>query len=119
MAETKVRFAVIGQGHFAQSSILPAFENARRCELAAIFSDDATKLRLLRRRYGVEHALAYDHYDDLLASGAVDAVYIALPNDQHAEYTLRAARAGVHVLCEKPMAASSHEAERMIAACAR
>ena len=88
---------------------MPAFAHAKHCELVALFSDDETKLRGLRRRYGVEHALAYEQFDAFLASGAVDAVYIALPNDMHAEYTLRAARAGVHVLCEKPMATNSRE----------
>jgi predicted dehydrogenase len=116
---SKVRFAVIGQGHFAQTTILPAFAHARRAELAAIFSDDETKLAALRRKYRVEHALPYDQLDEFLASGAVEAVYIALPNDLHADFTERAAAAGVHVLCEKPMASSSAHAERMIAACAR
>jgi predicted dehydrogenase len=114
-----VRFAVVGQGYFAQSSILPAFDNAKGCELTAIFSDDRSKLRALKRKYGVEHALDYDEYDDFLRSGAVDAVYIALPNDLHCDYTVRAAAAGVHVLCEKPMAVTSAECERMIAACER
>lgn len=113
-----IRFAVVGQGYFAQAAILPAFENARGCELAAIFSEDEIKLRALKRQYGVEHALGYDEYDDFLRSGAVDAVYIALPNDLHCEYTVRAAKAGAHVLCEKPMAVTSAEGEQMIAACA-
>jgi predicted dehydrogenase len=115
-----VRFAVIGQGYFAQSAILPAFRNARpSCALTAIFSDDQTKLRTLKQRYDVEHALPYERYDEFLKTGAVDAVYIALPNDLHADYAIRAAQAGVHVLCEKPIATSSAEAERMIAACAQ
>jgi predicted dehydrogenase len=114
-----VRFAVVGLGYFAQSSILPAFKNAKRsCRLSALFSDDDTKLRSLKRRYGVEHALPYERYDEFLASGAVDAVYIAVPNDLHADYAIRAARAGVHVLCEKPIAGTSVDAERMITACA-
>jgi len=114
-----VRFAVVGLGYFAQSSILPAFKNAKRsCRLSALFSDDDTKLSSLKRRYGVEHALPYDRYDGFLASGAVDAVYIAVPNDLHADYAIRAARAGVHVLCEKPIAGTSVDAERMITACA-
>lgn len=118
-SKSKVRFAVIGQGYFAQSAILPAFKNAKKsCELTAIFSDDPTKLRALKHRYGVAHALPYERYDDFLKTGAVDAVYIAVPNDLHADYAIRAARAGVHVLCEKPIAASSADAERMIAACA-
>jgi glucose-fructose oxidoreductase len=113
----RVRFAVIGQGYFAQGAVLPAFEQADGCELRAIFSQDETKLRALRRKYDVA-ALGYDQFDDYLRSGEVDAVYIALPNDMHADYTVRAARAGVNVLCEKPIATHSHDAERMIAACA-
>jgi glucose-fructose oxidoreductase len=113
-----VRFAVIGQGYFAQSAVLPAFAEAPGCELRAIFSEDETKLRALRRKYGVDAALGYEQFDDYLRAGEVDAVYVALPNDMHAEYVVRAARAGVHVLCEKPLAASSHDAERMIAECA-
>lgn len=115
--EDRVAFAVIGQGHFAQMSILPAFAGAKNCELRAIFSEDETKLRALKRKYGVETALGYDHFEEYLSSGAVDAVYVALPNDLHYEYVVRAARARVHVLCEKPLAMSSAEAERMIAAC--
>jgi predicted dehydrogenase len=114
-----VRFAVIGQGYFAQSAILPAFANTKDCELTALFSDDATKLRALRRRYDVEYALPYDQLDEFLESNTVDAVYVALPNDLHAAFAERAAQARVHVLCEKPIAGSSAEAERMIAACER
>jgi glucose-fructose oxidoreductase len=112
-----VRFAVVGQGHFAQSAILPAFAATRRCELRAIFSDDETKLASLRAKYGVAAALGYDHYDEYLRSGEVDAVYIAVPNDLHREYVVRAARAGIHVLCEKPLGIDSDEAERMKTVC--
>jgi glucose-fructose oxidoreductase len=114
-----IRFAVIGQGHFAQTSILPAFENARGCALAALFSDDVTKLRALRKQYDVEYALPYAELGEFLESGAVDAVYVAVPNDLHAFFTERAAGAGVHVLCEKPIAANSAQATRMISACER
>jgi glucose-fructose oxidoreductase len=112
-----VRFAVIGQGYFSQAAVLPAFAQATGCELRAIFSEDGSKLRALKRKYDVAAALGYDQYDEYLRSGEVDAVYIALPNDMHCDYTLRAARAGVHVLCEKPMATSSADAQRMLAAC--
>ncbi len=115
----KVRFAVIGQGHFAQTAILPAFAHCKRAKLTAIFSDDETKLAALRRRFHVEQALPYAQLDEFLRSGAVDAVYIAVTNDRHVEFTERAAAAGVHVLCEKPMAASGAHAERMIAVCQR
>jgi glucose-fructose oxidoreductase len=113
-----VRYAVIGQGYFAQGAVLPAFKEADGCDLRAIFSSDETKLRALKRKYGVAVALGYDQYDDYLRSGEVDAVYIALPNDMHANYALRAARAGVHVLCEKPLATNSDDAERMMSVCA-
>jgi len=118
MGQKRIRYAVIGQGYFAQAAILPAFKHAPNSELVAIFSEDRLKLSELKKLYGVEHALGYDQYDSFLASGAVDAVYIALPNNQHCEYTLRAAKARVHVLCEKPMATSEDECAQMIQACA-
>jgi glucose-fructose oxidoreductase len=111
-----VRYGVVGLGHIAQAAVLPAFANARRnSRLEALVSDDPVKLRTLARRYRVRTTCSYEEYDDCL--GQVDAVYIALPNSMHAEYTIRAARAGVHVLCEKPMAASVEECQRMIDAC--
>jgi predicted dehydrogenase len=113
-----VRFAVIGQGYFAQAAVLPAFAAADGCELRAIFSEDEVKLAALRRKYRVATALAYEHYDEYLRGREVDAVYIALPNDMHRDFAIRAARAGVHVLCEKPMAINSLEAEEMVTACA-
>jgi predicted dehydrogenase len=113
----KVRYAVIGLGHIAQIAVLPAFRHARRnSELAALVSDDPKKLEELSTRYRVDQCCDYDGVDELFASGEIDAVYIALPNSMHEAYTVRAARAGLHVLCEKPMAASAAECERMIAA---
>jgi predicted dehydrogenase len=113
----KVRYAVIGLGHIAQAAVLPAFEHAKRNSvLAALVSGSARKTRELGRRYGVERVCGYDELDELFASGEVDAVYIALPNDQHKEYAIRAARAGLHVLCEKPMAVSARECEAMMRA---
>jgi predicted dehydrogenase len=113
-----VRYAVVGLGHIAQVAMLPAFAHARRnSRLTALVSDDRAKLKQLAARYDVEHTFGYDDYDACLEQ--VDAVYIALPNSMHAEYTIRAARAGVHVLCEKPMAVTVDECRRMIAACRR
>ena len=112
-----VRYAVVGLGHIAQVAVLPAFAHARNSRLVAVVSGDAAKRREIARRYRLDHAFDYRDYEACLEQ--VDAVYIALPNSQHAEYTIRAARAGVHVLCEKPMAVTAAECERMIAACAR
>jgi len=117
MAPVKVvRYAVVGLGHIAQVAVLPAFAHARRnSKLVAVVSADRTKRRELTRRYRLEHAFSYEQFDDCLRE--VDAVYIALPNSMHAEYTVRAAKAGVHVLCEKPMAVTVRECQQMIAAC--
>ena len=118
MSKRTIRYAVVGLGHIAQVAVLPAFAHARRnSRLVAIVSGDRTKRRELARRYRLDHAFSYEEFDDCLR--VVDAVYIALPNSMHAEYTIRAARAGVHVLCEKPMAVTVQECRRMIAACRR
>jgi predicted dehydrogenase len=115
----KVRYAVVGLGHIAQVAVLPAFAHAsRNSELAAFVSDDATKLRTLGKRYGVPGRYSYEQYDECLESG-IHAVYIALPNHLHREYTERAARAGVHVLCEKPLATTEADCRAMIQAAAR
>ena len=99
-----------------KSAVLPAFAHARRnSKLVAVVSDDRTKRRELTRRYRVDHAFSYEQFGDCL--NEVDAVYIALPNSMHAEYTVRAAKAGVHVLCEKPMAVTARECQQMIGAC--
>ena len=114
----KIRYAVIGTGWFAQEAILPAFQNAtKNSELVAIVSGDPVKRKKVGEQYGVR-AFGYEQYDDLLESGAVDAVYIALPNSMHKEYTLRAAERKIHVLTEKPMAANAAECREMGGACA-
>jgi predicted dehydrogenase len=113
----KVRYAVVGLGHIAQAAVLPAFGHARRNSvLAALVSGDSRKREQLGRRYRVKRVCDYGEVDELFASGDIDAVYIALPNDMHREYTVRAARAGLHVLCEKPMAVTARDCEQMIRA---
>ncbi|HEY3119408.1 MAG TPA: Gfo/Idh/MocA family oxidoreductase [Vicinamibacteria bacterium] len=116
-ATARVRYAVVGLGHIAQKAVLPAFAHARRnSELAALVSDDPVKLRKMGRKYRVKSLYGYAQYEECLKSGHVDAVYIALPNTLHREYTERAARAGVHVLCEKPLAVTASDCEAMIRA---
>jgi glucose-fructose oxidoreductase len=114
----RIRYAVIGQGYIAQSAVLPSFAHAKKnSELVALISDDPVKLEKLSATYDVAEVGGYDDYDALLASGEIDAVYIALPNHLHLDYTLRAARAGVHVLCEKPMAVTEAECQQMTREC--
>lgn len=115
----KIRYAVVGLGHIAQNAVLPAFRHAgKNSELAALVSDDPTKLREMSRLYGAEYCFDYDQYDDCLRSGHIDAVYIALPNKMHEEYCVRAAEEGIHVLCEKPLAPMARECCNIIEACA-
>jgi len=117
---TPLRFAVIGLGHIAQAAVLPAFRHARRdAVLAALVSGTPAKLKQLGRRYRVENLCSYGEADKLFDSGAIDAVYVATPNTEHTEWVLRAAEAGLHVLCEKPLATSVSDCERMIEACQR
>jgi predicted dehydrogenase len=109
-----VRYAVVGLGHIAQVAVLPAFAHAENSELAALISDDPEKRAKLGRKYKVKAQLSYDQYDECMRSGIVDAVYITLPNHLHREYSERAARAGVHVLCEKPLAVTEEDCLSMI-----
>lgn len=114
--ETKIRYAVVGLGYISQIAVLPAFAHARgNSELTALVSSDDKKLKVLGRKYGIPNTYSYEQYAECLASGEIDAVYIALPNNMHRAYTEAAAQAGVHVLCEKPMAFDETECEAMIA----
>jgi predicted dehydrogenase len=118
-ANNVIRYAVVGLGHIAQAAVLPAFGHAtRNSRLVALVSGSAKKLKALGRRYRVTRLCDYDEADSLFLSGEVDAVYIALPNDQHKEWTIRAARAGLHILCEKPMAVTARDCAAMIRAAA-
>jgi predicted dehydrogenase len=113
---THIRYAIVGLGHIAQVAILPAFAHAKRnSRVVALVSDDPAKTSALSRKYQIDQTYSYDEYDACLEQ--VDAVYIALPNSLHAEFAVRAANAGVHVLCEKPMAVTVDECKRMIEAC--
>lgn len=113
-ASRKVRYAVVGLGYIAQAAVLPAFAHARgNSKLAALVSGDSEKLAALKRKYRVRRAYSYEQYGECLSSGEIDAVYIALPNSMHRRYSEASARAGVHVLCEKPMAVTVEECQSM------
>jgi predicted dehydrogenase len=114
--QAKIRYAVVGLGWIAQEVILPAFKGAKNSQIVAFVTDDPKKAKKLGKKYDISQIVAYEGYDDLLRSGAIDAVYIALPNNMHREYTVRAANAAIHVLCEKPMADTVAECEEMIGA---
>lgn len=123
MSEKKgrmLRYGVVGLGHIAQNAVIPAFEHTKEnSKLAAFVSDDPLKLKELGKKYGVDELYGYDQFDSCLRESELDAVYICLPNNMHKEYAIRAAEAGVHVLCEKPMASNSKECLQMIEAAER
>ena len=111
-----INYAVVGAGWISQVAFLPGVAQSGNSRVAAIVTGDRGKATRLADFYGIGAVVGYDDYDALLASPAIDAVYIALPNDMHADYAIRAARAGKHVMVEKPLAVSEDEALAMIAA---
>jgi predicted dehydrogenase len=110
-----VRWGVLSTAKIGIDKVIPATAAAERCEVVAIASRDLERARAAASELGI--ARAFGSYEDLLADPDVDAVYNPLPNHLHAEWTIAAARAGKHVLCEKPLATTSADAERMIQAC--
>jgi len=110
-----VRWGVLSTAKIGIDKVIPATAAAERCEVVAIASRDLERARAAAFELGI--ARAFGSYEDLLADPDVDAVYNPLPNHLHAEWTIAAARAGKHVLCEKPLATTSADAERMIQAC--
>jgi glucose-fructose oxidoreductase len=116
-----VGFAIIGLGDYALKQIMPRFAQSERAHIAALVSGNPAKLRAVGEAYGVpeQARYSYDSFAEIAANPAVEAVYIVLPTGLHAEWAERAFAAGKHVMCEKPMALSSAECERMIAASQR
>jgi predicted dehydrogenase len=88
----KIRYAVVGLGYISQVAMLPAFAHARKnSELVALVSDDPKKLSTVGKKYEIKRTYSYEQYEQCLNSGEIDAVYIALPNSMHRDYTERAA----------------------------
>ena len=110
-----LRWGVLGTADIARRKVIPAIQRADRCEVVAIASRDEERARRAAEALGI--GTAHGSYEALLADPDVEAVYIPLPNHLHAEWTIAAARAGKHVLCEKPLALNAHDAERMIDVC--
>ena len=115
----RVGYAVVGLGHLTLNQILPAFGTSKKAKLVALVSGSPEKLQRVAQEYGVtpENCYGYETYDQLKDNLAVQVIYLVLPNGLHAEYTIRGARAGKHILCEKPMANSAAECQAMITAC--
>ncbi len=110
----KLRWGVLGVAAIATKKVIPGMKQCRRAEVAAIASRDRAKAERAARELGIPKA--YGSYEDLLADREIDVVYNPLPNHLHAPWSIKAAEAGKHVLCEKPIALNSAECREMIAA---
>ena len=108
----KVRWGVLGTAHIALAKVIPAMQQSPWCEIAAIASRDLAKAESAARELNI--AKAYGSYEELLADPNIDAVYNPLPNHLHVPWTMKAAEAGKHVLCEKPIALNADEARALI-----
>lgn len=117
--QRKLGYAIVGLGGYGLDVIIPQFANCEHSRLAAVVSGDPVKARRVAAAHGLsdQSVYTYANFDTIRDNPEVDIVYVCLPNSMHAEYTIRAARADKHVMCEKPMAISVAECEAMIAAC--
>src|ERR1700691_5548650 len=115
----KVGFAVVGLGTIAQGFVLPSFAKCKNAKLVAVVSRDQHKAPRVARKFKAEAHYSNEEYAACLANPAIDAVFVATPNGLHESFTVRAAQADKHVLCEKPLAATAEQAARMVEACRR
>ncbi len=115
----KVRYGVVGLGWISQAAFMPGVAHTGNSEMTALVTGDEKKAQAFGKQYGIANTYHYDAYKSFLASGEVDAIYLALPNFQHREFAVPALEAGIHVLLEKPMAVSEEECRAIEQAAAR
>ena len=108
----ELRWGVLSTANIGRTKVIPGIQDADRCRVVALASRDEERGRVVADELGI--ATVHGSYESLLADPDVDAVYIPLPNHLHAEWAIAAARAGKHVLCEKPLAMTSGDARRMV-----
>ncbi|TCM64549.1 Gfo/Idh/MocA family oxidoreductase [Rhizobium sp. BK068] len=109
-----LRFGILSTAKIGRELVVPAIQDAENCVVTAIASRDRGRAREMADRFSVQHA--FGSYEEMLASDEIDAIYIPLPTSQHVEWTIKAADAGKHVLCEKPIALKAGEIDSLIAA---
>jgi glucose-fructose oxidoreductase len=115
----KLGVALVGLGSYSTYQLAPALQQTEHCFLAGIVTGTKQKEAQWQQKYGIEpaHVYSYDTFDQIASDDAIDIVYVVLPNSMHAEFSIRAAKAGKHVICEKPMAMSVVECDAIIDAC--
>lgn len=115
----KLGVALVGLGYYSTDLLAPALQMTQNCELRGIVTGSPEKIPVWQEKYGIKDSniYNYENFDSIANNTDIDVIYVVLPPSMHAEYTIRAANAGKHVWCEKPMAPSVLECERMIKAC--
>ncbi len=115
----KLGIALVGLGQYSANQLAPALQETEHCYLAGIVTGTPTKIPEWQQKYNIpdENVYNYDNFDDIAENPSIDIVYVVLPVGMHAAYTIRAAKAKKHVICEKPMAINVVEAEKMVEAC--
>ncbi|MEX2591521.1 MAG: Gfo/Idh/MocA family oxidoreductase [Anditalea sp.] len=115
----KLGIALVGLGKYAKGQLAPALKETKYCQLTGIVTGSPDKIPEWKEEYGIQdkNMYNYDNFDEIASNKDIDIIYVVLPNSLHMDYTIRAANAGKHVICEKPMATSVEECEEMIAAC--
>jgi predicted dehydrogenase len=119
MNQKKLGIALVGLGSYAGGQLAPALQQTEHCRLAGIVTGTPSKIPSWKQQYNIPDANVYNYqnFDTIKDNKDIDIVYVVLPNSMHAEYVIRAAAAGKHVICEKPMAITVEECDRMIDAC--
>jgi predicted dehydrogenase len=117
--DKKISIALVGLGYYSEFQLAPAILKSQYCRLGGIVTGTPAKAEKWKKQYNLpdKSIYSYETFDRIANNKDIDVVYVALPNSMHHEFVIRAAKAGKHVICEKPMAVSVKEAEEMIAAC--
>ena len=117
----KLGIALVGLGNYAGGQLAPALLQTSNCYLAGIVTGTPSKIPVWKEKYNIpeENIYNYETFDSIKDNPDIDIIYVVLPNSMHAEYTIRAAKAGKHVICEKPMALNVEDCDKMIDACKR
>lgn len=117
--QKKLGIALVGLGNYAGGQLAPALQQTNDCFLAGIVTGTPSKIDTWKSKYSIpdKNVYNYQNFDSIKDNPDIDIVYVVLPNSLHAEYVIRAAKAGKHVICEKPMAITAEDCDRMITAC--
>ncbi|UWX56290.1 Gfo/Idh/MocA family oxidoreductase [Maribacter litopenaei] len=115
----KLGIALVGLGSYSTYQLAPSLQDTEHCYLAGIVTGTKEKEKIWQDKYGIpkENIYNYENFDSIAKNDSIDIVYVVLPNSMHADFSIRAAKAGKHVICEKPMAVSVEECDAIIDAC--